>query len=91
MNEYSDLGLSPDHKQSGFLPVRTRIVKRLLKQLCDDSACGPDLITTRILKKFADVLALPISLISRAVLRSGCWPSKWKVHWIHPLFKKNQK
>ena len=34
VNGYSDLGPSPNHKQSGFLPVRTRIVKRLLKQLC---------------------------------------------------------
>ena len=74
-NEYSDLGPSTNYTQSGFLPVRPRVVKKVLKQLCEESACGPDLITTRVLKKFADVLALPVCLICRAVLRNGCWPS----------------
>ena len=89
VNEYSSIVPNSDHMQCGFLPVRIRLVRKVLKNLALDSSSGPDLIASRILKKFAGILAFPIVLLSRCILRTGCWPSTWKIHWILPLYKKN--
>eukprot|EP00973_Karenia_brevis_P018804 2576631-Karenia_brevis.AAC.1 len=48
-----------------------------LKTLRDDSATGPDLLPTRILKQCAGALALPVYLLAIAVLKTGVWPAMW--------------
>ena len=40
-----------------------------------------------VLKRCADVLALPVTLLIRHLLRLGCWPRGWASHWICALFK----
>ena len=90
-NEYSDILVANDHassSQSGFLLLRTRVLKRLLKALAVDSATGPDLISSRLLKFCADSLALPFCKLARCIVRYGIWPASWCFHWICALHKK---
>ena len=61
----------------------------VLEQLDPSSATGPDELPTRILRECATSLALPLLLLGCQILRTGCWPALWLMHWIVPLYKKN--
>ena len=73
---------------SGFLPVRRNHALKVLKALREDSGTGPDQLATRVLKKCAVVLAIPVAVLVRIILLHGNWPVSWKLHWIYPLHKR---
>ena len=73
---------------SSFLLLRPRWVKREIKRLRLDQATGPDGIPARILVELGIILALPLTLLFRKIIRSGIWPQIWKFHQICPLYKK---
>ena len=75
-------------KMASFNLIRVRWTEAVLKKLSDDTATGPDFIPARVLKKFAKILALPITILIRKLLREHCWPEIWRLHWILPLYKK---
>ena len=54
----------------------------------EDSATGPDMLPTKILRECADVLAKPFRMMALLILHQGVWPQAWMIHWIVPLFKK---
>ena len=89
-NSYSDIRQS-NCCMSGFLPVRLRHVSAVLRHLREDSATGPDKLGTKVLRRFPDLLAVPVSLIARKILSSGHWPESWRTHWVFPLYKKKSK
>ena len=89
-NEYSDLGPPQPHAQ-GFLRLRVRAVRRILKKLDEHSGTGPDHLPSRILKRCASVLAWPVTLLARKLLREHRWPECWRTHWIHGIFKKGSR
>ena len=85
--EAVDNQFSWDHEHAlqcmaGFLPIRRRLAFKLLRSLREDSATGPDMLPTRILKYCAKSLALPISIIMRLILLATSWPESWKLHWL---------
>ena len=57
-------------------------------QLDEDSALGPDLLPTRILKRCAAVIAPVLHALVLLILNVGEWPEIWMVHWVVPLHKK---
>ena len=69
-----------------FVAIRVRDVKRVLLELDDSTATGPDLLPTRILRMLADALAIPVTLLCRFIFNSASWP--WRVHWIVPIYKR---
>ena len=71
--------------------IRERDVLKILLNLDVFSVTGPDALPSLILKQCAPELALPIAVLSRRCLSRGRWPSCWRLHWIHPLHKKNAK
>ena len=87
VNQFSAITES-DARMSGFLPIRRGHVLKILKALREDSSTGPDQLAARLLRKCAAVLAVPIALLVRIILKHGIWPESWKLHWIHPLHKK---
>ena len=91
VNDYS--ALPPGHPvpPDSFLPVRHRAVRQQLRKLKEDKATGPDQVSARVLKKCADSLALPLTLIIRLMLRTGCWPTCWRFHHVAPLYKKKAR
>ena len=91
VNEYTVLYSSQEKMMGGFLPVRVRVVRKILKNLDVDSSNGPDLLATRILKRFSGILAYPVAILGRSILHHGYWPSGWKIQWVIPLFKKKSR
>ena len=59
-----------------------------MKALDEDSALGPDLLPTRILKQCAHALAPILHTLIIAILTFGEWPTLWTIHWVVPLFKR---
>ena len=50
-----------------WLRVRLRFVRRVLLDLDEASATGPDMLAAKVLKTLADSLALPATLLARAI------------------------
>ena len=80
-------GSAPDDVM-GFIPFRNRSTKNLFKKLDVNKATGNDKISALILKRLADVLAIPFTKIVRRLFYQACWPSAWKYHLLVPIFKK---
>ena len=75
----------------GFLRLRVRTVCKILQNLDESAGTGPDLLPARILKRMAEELALPVTLLARKFLRERRWPDCWREHWVHARFKKGLK
>ena len=87
-NEYSEI--TAMHEQDDHFTVPTKdCTFDILKGLDEDSALGPDLVPTRILKKCAEALAPIVHRLILSILCHGSWPMMWMVHWLVPLHKRN--
>ena len=49
------------------------------------------MLPTRVLKRFAVELSVPLYKLARRILETGRWPEVWLVHWVLPLYKKKAK
>jgi hypothetical protein len=74
-----------------FLPLRRRVATKILQQLDEKVATGPDKLPAKIWKRCAQALAVPVVLVARLCLSTGKWPDEWRFHWVVPLFKKGAK
>ena len=63
--------------------------EQVLKKLDPDSATGPDLLPSRILKRYASALSTPLKILGDQIINEGRWPECWILHWILPLHKRN--
>ena len=66
-------------------------VKKLLLDLKENKASGPDNIPSRILKVAAEPVSYCLQLLFTASLRNGIVPSDWKQANITPVFKKGER
>ena len=66
-------------------------VQKLLKNLKNGKAAGPDDIPTILLSETAEALALPVSIIFRKSLDEGQLPNIWKKAKVTPIFKKGSR
>ena len=83
------ISVSEDQLTCGPLPTKKNAAKTL-GTLKIDSATGPDLLPTRILRECAVQLAKPFRLLAALILQYQTWPRAWKVHWVVPLYKSNR-
>ena len=60
----------------------------MMEALRVESATGPDQLPALILKKMAEPLARPVSMLLQRIVASGQWPDCWRAHWIIPLHKR---
>ena len=88
---FSDIHLEAVAPQSGNPRVRRRHVRKALKELDEASATGPDKIASRVLRRCRSALELPIFLLAKSIFDNGRWPDVWRLHWIHPLYKKKSR
>ena len=85
LNDFSEVVASIGEVQGGgFLHIRRRYVRRVLKQLDAHSGTGPDGISARVLRECRGALELPVLLLTRVIFNQGRWPTSWRTHWIHP-------
>ena len=90
-NEFSCTAARPQNYEIDFVPLRLRNAVRLLRNLADDSATGPDGFPARILRECAPHLRMPLVLLGRLMLKSQKWLQPWRVHWVVPLHKRGVK
>ena len=64
-----------DEDSDVFLAFRSRTCRRFFKQLDATKATGHDKISAAILKRLADELAVPFTLVVRRLFYEGCWPT----------------
>ena len=68
--------------------LRTRSTESILRKLDVKKATGPDNIGALILRTLARELAIPLTILFRRMLQEGKWPSRWKLHFLVPIFKR---
>jgi len=78
----------PDVEFDEFVALRTRYTLKILKGLDESKATGPDRIPSSILKRIANEIAGPFTVLCRRLLREACWPRIWRLHLICPLYKR---
>ena len=66
-------------------------VADVLENLDISKACGPDLISSRLLKEGSSILARPFSFIFNSSLAQGIFPTPWKDSNITPIHIKDDK
>ncbi|CAL4249629.1 unnamed protein product [Meganyctiphanes norvegica] len=66
-------------------------VHKILSNLKESSAPGPDDIHPKVLKECADNLALPLYLLFRDSLDTSIIPDLWKTAYVTPIYKKGIK
>ena len=71
-----------------FIALRSRTTKKFFGKLKEDTATGNDKISATILKKIKEEISAPFTFICRRLLYEGCWPLKWKLHLVIPIYKK---
>ena len=71
--------------------VSIQDVKDVLLHLNVSKASGPDLISPRLLKEGADILAYPFSIVFNRSLNQGYFPHSWKEANVSPIFKKDDR
>ena len=71
--------------------ISPAIVLKFLEQLNICKSCGPDNVTSRLLKECANSIASPLCTLFNKQLRSGCFPKMWKVANLVPVFKSGDK
>ena len=70
-----------------FNTVGTGVVNKIIKSLKNTSAEGRDKISTVLLKKFKGTIAPALRHIINVSIKTGIYPSPWKVGLITPLPK----
>ena len=66
-------------------------VAKLLKELDEKKASGPDNISAKILRLAADELAPALTLIFNSSIKTGDLPDDWRTANITPIFKKGDR
>lgn len=66
-------------------------VKKVLMNLKNDSAPGPDQISSYFLKNTASVVSQPLAEIMQTSLELGILPKDWKMASVTPIYKKGNK
>lgn len=74
-----------------FIVISTQDVKDVLLNLNINKACGPDLLSPRLLKEGADILAEPLAFVFNQSLRQCYFPGLWKEANVSPIHKKDDK
>ena len=103
LNEYfsSQTAIDDINKQLPYLPPAQHVLESIvitdqdvydvLSHLDATKACGPDLISPRLLKEGASILAHPFSIIFNRSLRQGYFPFVWKDANLTPIHKKDDR
>ena len=69
--------------------VTTEMITKQLRSISSHKAAGPDNIPSWILKGFADILALPVSMLINEFFKKEQLPLIWKCANIAPLPKSS--
>ena len=91
INEFTPQALDLSELDNIKIEITESMVLPVLKKLDINSGTGPDQIAARVLKFCQSELTYPIMLLCNRILASGKWPMGWRLHWIHPIFKRKSR
>ena len=83
--------LEPALHSLNSIEISIQDVKDVLLHLNVSKASGPDLISPRLLKEGADILAYPFFIVFNRSLNQGYFPHSWKEANVSPIFKKDNR
>ncbi|CAB4003053.1 Hypothetical predicted protein, partial [Paramuricea clavata] len=66
-------------------------VKNLLSAINVRKSRGYDMLSPKLIKESAGIIATPIANILNASINQNCYPSAWKKGQLTPLFKKDDE
>ena len=91
-DENTQLPPIPDIDHSlELITITIQNVSDVFQHLNVTKACGPDLISPRLLKEGCHILAHPYSIIFNRSLEQGFFPSSWIDANVTPIYKKEDK
>jgi hypothetical protein len=64
-------------------------VSQVIANLSSTHSCGPDGLSSFMLKQLKDNVSLPLSMIFHQSYNSGCIPDMWKRAIVCPIYKGN--
>ena len=71
--------------------TNSKQVEKSLLEMNTRKSCGHDLIPPRLLKESASVISEPLAKIMNCSISLGCYPTRWKMGQVTPLFKKDDE
>ena len=83
--------LEPSRHSFQLINISTQDIKDVLKNLNVSKSCGPDLISPRLLKEGADILARPLCILFNRSLEESYFPTSWKFGNVTPIYKKDDR
>ena len=83
--------LEPSQHSFQFINISIQDVKDVLKNLNVSKSCGPDLISPRLLKEGADILARSLCILFNRSLEESYFPTSWKFGNVAPIYKKDDR
>ena len=79
---------APVQHNLSSISITIQDVKDVLRNLNVNKACGPDLISPRLLKEGGIILSWPLSIIFNRSLEQGYFPTCWKYGNVTPIHEK---
>ena len=83
--------LDPIQHSFQNIEISIQDIKDVLKNLNVSKSCGPDLISPRLLKEGADILARPLCILFNRSLQANYFPTTWKFGNVSPIYKKDDR
>ena len=74
-----------------FEHINQAQVEKALLDVNVRKSCGHDMLSPRLVKESASVIAKPITNILNTSIEQGCYPNAWKMGQVTPLFKKDDE
>ena len=62
-----------------------------LNQLKNGKACGPDKITTALVKDASNFISYPLTLIYNSSMKNGIFPDYFKIVRVAPIYKSGKR
>ena len=78
-------------EELGNINIEEKGINKLLADLKQNKACGPDDIPARLLKELNNELSPNFTILFQASVNQGKVPKDWKLANVTPLFKKGDK
>ena len=66
-------------------------VSKVIKDLDQSKAVGPDLIHNKLIVKAVDFIARPLATLFNRSITEGKFPSVWKTAHVTPIYKKGNR
>ena len=85
---FTDYLTSDYESEFHFSSVSQIEIENIISKLKNKHSCGPDNISSHMLKEFKTELSKPLTFLINHSLRLGSFPSALKLARVKPLFKK---